>query len=63
MNRSILVFLAIVGMIAADGEQAVDPYAEYYKHAAQERNPGYHGYSAGSSVQNPFSGVSTETSV
>ena len=60
MNRSILVFLAIVGMVAADGEQAVDPYAEYYKHAAQERNPGYHAYS---SDHNIFSGVSTETSV
>ena len=56
-----LVIAAIVGMTSADGEQAADPYAGY----AQERNPGYHGYSApaSSSISQAFSNISPETSV
>jgi len=53
MKQVAIVVLAIVGMVAADTEQAGDPYADYYKHfyethtgqVAQERNP--HGHSSG----------------
>ena len=66
MKQVAIVVLAIVGMVAADTEQAGDPYADYYKHfyethtgqVAQERNP--HGHSSGglSELATPETAVS-----
>ena len=65
MKQVAIVVLAVIGMVVADTEQAVDPYADYYKHyyethSAQEKSHPHHGSSSGlSEFATPETAVST----
>ena len=62
MKQVAIVVLAIIGMVAADTEQAADPYADFYKHyyetnAAQEKSHPHHSSGGVSELATPETAV------
>ena len=62
MKQVAIAVLAIIGMVAADTEQAADPYADFYKHyyetnAAQEKSHPHHSSDRVSGLATPETAV------
>ena len=62
MKQVAIVVLAFIGMVAADTEQAADPYADFYKHyyetnAAQEKSHPHHSSDRVSGLATPETAV------
>ena len=62
MKQVAIVVLAVIGMVAADTEQAADPYADFYKHyyetnAAQEKSHPHHSGGGVSELATPETAV------